>query len=1368
MLDDHYGDGEVRVVDAASNQSIDHIHVGGSPTALVVTPDGKRVYVTGTAVGGNVDNVSVIDTATDKVTDIIPLREVPSQEAASPDGAHVYVNLASAVAVIDTKNNKVDATIPVPAGGNPTSVAVTPDSSQVWVGWISNNSHVVSVFDANNHYKLIQTVPLPGSSFTPSIPTSIAFAGHDAYVTDSANDAVDVVDAGNDYKIDVVPVGNQPGAVAVTPDGFYAYIANSGGDSVSLLETASNKVTGKIHVSSGPTAVAFSNANAYVLSPYPYSNVSVIDTATRSVAATFPGGVGAVDVAAGTTVPASTTTMTASPNPADAGQQVTLTAAVKGSGGGGSGSVDGGTVTFYDGIGNATTLGSAPVSNGKATLTTSSLDVGTHTLTAQYSGNADYGPSNSATLDETVRTDTTTALASSPNPSAFRQPVLLTATVTPAASGCPPRPRHPHRPAAKAVYTADRSRTSPAATRTTVHLAAGHPRPKKPASALHARRSSSCSPAPSEGTVTFYDGTTALGPPVAVTDGQATLTTTTLTLGTHTITAQYNGTAHYGNSTSNPVIQAVQGPAPGNAAYLVSDSTLSRIDTQTNTLVSTIRLTDPYEVAVTSDGRTAYVSQPSHGTVSVIDTATNAVTHTITVGNQPTGLAVTPNGAYVYVANSNSSFVSVIDTHTRQVTDVTVGGPSAAVAVSPDGAKAWVAVGAQQEGSVVTIDTASNTLIGNPISGLGGNIPSVAVSPDSQTVYVLDADDDAVVVINAKTRNITKTVQLPLGTPQYMALSPNGQQLSITQPELPSSSHTPRRLRSRRGVAFQGPGVTAHPSRRRIRAVASTSPGASSRSTSRPGIAISEGHYTILSTSSFYPLTNPQTLISPAGIADNGSNLYIAENSVGASSSVVVFNDVSGAYIGTIPAPTDYAFRVTPFTTLPTTKTSLTSSASPATVGQQITLTATVTPTDQSTPGNGTVTFYESPLPNPSSETVVTLGTVPVTAGQATLTITPPIAGSVLTAQYSGSTTYGPSTSPSLTQYVTLAPGPYAYVPNWGDGSLSAINRTTGTVTTIPIPPEYGKFAGKLVTYEPRPNGVAVTPDGSQVYIAEGGNLPQTEVSVYNTRTGTFTSIPIEGGGRGDNCDAVAVTPDGSKTYAVCDNVAVINTADNTVITQINGFTGDQSTPDAVSITSDGSTAYVADYGTATSQNGGVSVINTANNTIVKTYTIDDAKPTGVAVTPDGAQVYVTAGDYVQVINTSTGNITTISKGIDLFTGTVAISPNGAYAYVTNVPRGKVYVIDTSDNTVTDTISVQDPTAVAVTPDNSQAWVVGNDTASVIADNDHIEATYPTGSTPKAVAFGTVIRSPRPQPHPGHHHTGHHHHQGSGRVMGVS
>jgi hypothetical protein len=83
-----------------------------------------------------------------------------------------------------------------------------------------------------------------------------------------------------------------------------------------------------------------------------------------------------------------TTTLTASANPAVFGQAVTLTARVSPSGAAGK-------ATFYDGV---QVLGTSPLAGGQATLTTSLLSAGAHTLKAYYGGGGTFTASTSSSV----------------------------------------------------------------------------------------------------------------------------------------------------------------------------------------------------------------------------------------------------------------------------------------------------------------------------------------------------------------------------------------------------------------------------------------------------------------------------------------------------------------------------------------------------------------------------------------------------------------------------------------------------------------------------------------------------------------------------------------------------------------------------------------------------------------------------------------------------------------------------------------------------------------------------------------------------------------------------------------------------------
>ncbi|MDP1383979.1 beta-propeller fold lactonase family protein, partial [Priestia megaterium] len=72
-------------------------------------------------------------------------------------------------------------------------------------------------------------------------------------------------------------------------------------------------------------------------------------------------------------------------------------------------------------------------------------------------------------------------------------------------------------------------------------------------------------------------------------------------------------------------------------------------------------------VAITPDGNHAYVTNKFSDNVSVINTATNTVISTISVGYKPSGVAITPDGNHAYVTNKFSDNVSVINTATNTV-----------------------------------------------------------------------------------------------------------------------------------------------------------------------------------------------------------------------------------------------------------------------------------------------------------------------------------------------------------------------------------------------------------------------------------------------------------------------------------------------------------------------------------------------------------------------------------------------------------------------------------------------------------------------------------------------------------------------------
>ena len=120
--------------------------------------------------------------------------------------------------------------------------------------------------------------------------------------------------------------------------------------------------------------------------------------------------------------PTSSVTLAANPNTPSIGQPVTLIATVETDNGAGS---PRGTVGFLDGT---TMLGAAPVTGGQARFVTSTLSRGSHSITANYTGDSTY-PAASTTMGLYVtQPPETLNLTSNLSSTVFGQPITLTAS----------------------------------------------------------------------------------------------------------------------------------------------------------------------------------------------------------------------------------------------------------------------------------------------------------------------------------------------------------------------------------------------------------------------------------------------------------------------------------------------------------------------------------------------------------------------------------------------------------------------------------------------------------------------------------------------------------------------------------------------------------------------------------------------------------------------------------------------------------------------------------------------------------------------------------------------------------------------------
>jgi hypothetical protein len=308
----------------------------------------------------------------------------------------------------------------------------------------------------------------------------------------------------------------------------------------------------------------------------------------------FATGCGSTASSISSSTTSTTTTLTASTATPVQGASVTLTASV-------SPSAATGTVTFYDGTAS---LGTGTLSSGTATLSTSFSTTGTHTITATYGGSSAYSSSTSSSTILTVSassslTSTTTSLASSNYSTTSGTALTLTATVSPSAatgtvafydtttstelgtgslsSGTATLTTslsavETH--AVDAVYSGDS--TYATSTSSAISIVIGSSSSSSATIALSVSPSmvtygtgvalaAIVTPLTSTGTVTFYDGSTQIGTASLVSGSAvAALTTTSLAVGSHTITAQYS--ALTSNAAAVTVTAATSGSFTARAA----------------------------------------------------------------------------------------------------------------------------------------------------------------------------------------------------------------------------------------------------------------------------------------------------------------------------------------------------------------------------------------------------------------------------------------------------------------------------------------------------------------------------------------------------------------------------------------------------------------------------------------------------------------------------------------------------------------------------------------------------------------------------------------------------------------------------------
>jgi YVTN family beta-propeller protein len=221
--------------------------------------------------------------------------------------------------------------------------------------------------------------------------------------------------------------------------------------------------------------------------------------------------------------------------------------------------------------------------------------------------------------------------------------------------------------------------------------------------------------------------------------------------------------------------------ADGRRAYVTlrASNQVAVIDLGTLQLETTIAVgLEPRGVVIPPNDTRAWITEAGSHTVSAIDLSTNSLIGApIPVGAMPWGIAVRPQGDRLYVVNRASSTVSAIDLVTQAVAAVMpVDQEPVEIIIAPDGLMAYVT--STIDDTVVPIDLNTHTV--QPSISVGLFPRDLAITPDGKKIFVANSDSGTVSVIETATQSVIATLALGAGTiPSGVAITPDGRHVLV-------------------------------------------------------------------------------------------------------------------------------------------------------------------------------------------------------------------------------------------------------------------------------------------------------------------------------------------------------------------------------------------------------------------------------------------------------------------------------------------------------------------------------------------------------------------------------------------------------------
>ncbi|WCK52363.1 bifunctional YncE family protein/alkaline phosphatase family protein [Aneurinibacillus sp. Ricciae_BoGa-3] len=190
----------------------------------------------------------------------------------------------------------------------------------------------------------------------------------------------------------------------------------------------------------------------------------------------------------------------------------------------------------------------------------------------------------------------------------------------------------------------------------------------------------------------------------------------------------------------------------GKSLYTANNknNSVSCINLSTGTITTTTPVgKDPYMTLLSHDGSTLYVSNWGESSVTVLNAKDLTIKKTINVGLHPNAIGENPATNFIYVSNSDTDEISVIDPQPGEVVqtislapykNALTGSQPDSLTFSPDGKTLYVANAGNNDIVVIDLGNAKN----GSKAKIKGLIPTawypttVSISSDGKQLYVLN------------------------------------------------------------------------------------------------------------------------------------------------------------------------------------------------------------------------------------------------------------------------------------------------------------------------------------------------------------------------------------------------------------------------------------------------------------------------------------------------------------------------------------------------------------------------------------------------------------------------------------------------------